>query len=89
MGSTKKKKQATNVIKTPKAFEKKKVKVGKTLKKTNMTNTEVRAQKLSILHQFSSGTSEPQSHRGHTVHDLMRQIGHPSLPIRRGAILGA
>lgn len=39
MGNTKKKKQARNVI-TTKTFLKKKVKVGKKIKKTNVTNTE-------------------------------------------------
>jgi pre-rRNA-processing protein IPI1 len=87
MGNTKKKKKARNVI-TTKTFAKKKIKVGKTLKKTNVTNTEFNAKSLVILEQFHDQTSEPVSQRGLTIRDLNRQIGHPSLPIRRDAVIG-
>lgn len=87
MGNTKKKKQARNVI-TTKTFAKKKIKVGKTLKRTNVTNTEFNAKSVVILEQFNDQTSEPVSQRGLTIRDLNRQVGHPSLPIRRDAVIG-
>ena len=87
MGNTKKKKQPRNVI-TTKSFMKKKIKVGKTLKKTNVTNTEFKSKSVVILDQFNDNTSEPVSQRGLTIRDLNTQIGHPSLPVRRDAVIG-
>ncbi|KAI6242848.1 Testis-expressed sequence 10-like protein [Aphelenchoides fujianensis] len=79
MGNSKKKKQPSNVIRS-KTFTKKKIKVGKTLKKTNLTSTEFKSRAVVLLEQFNSETVEPVSHRGLTVGDLNRQIGHPSFP---------
>ncbi|KAI6184236.1 hypothetical protein M3Y97_00574500 [Aphelenchoides bicaudatus] len=88
MGNNKKKKsQPRNVI-TTKTFLKKKVKVGKKIKKTNVTNTEFTAKSVVILNQFNDQTAEPVTQRGLTIRDLNRQIGHPSLPIRRDAVIG-
>jgi hypothetical protein len=87
MGNSKKKKQARNVIKS-KTFTKQKIKVGKKLKKTNVTNTEFNAKSVVLLEQFNDNKSEPVSLRGLTIRDLNRQIGHPSLPTRRDAIIG-
>lgn len=87
MGNSKKKKQARNVINT-KTFLKKKIKVGKTLKKTNVTNTEFQSKSVVILEQFNDQTSEPVSQRGLTIRDLNRQMGHVALPVRRDAVIG-
>ncbi|KAI6172015.1 hypothetical protein M3Y98_00925900 [Aphelenchoides besseyi] len=87
MGNGKTKKQAKNVIRS-KTFAKKKVKVGKVLKKTNLTSTDFKTKSVVLLEQFNSDTAEPVSHRGLTVHDLNRQIGHPAFVTRRDAVIG-
>jgi hypothetical protein len=87
MGNSKKKKQARNVINT-KTFLKKKIKVGKKLKKTHVVNTEFHAKSVVILEQFSDQTVEPVSQRGLTIRDLNRQMGHPSLSVRKDAVIG-
>ncbi|KAH7718043.1 Protein Y48A6C.4 [Aphelenchoides avenae] len=87
MGKTRK-----NVAKKPDpsaAFKKKKIKVGKQLKKTNVTDTRFSHKKVVLLEQLKTAESAAAtvSYRGHTLDELCRQTGHFSLPVRRDAVI--
>lgn len=89
MSKNKKQKNRNNVLKTV-TFGKKKVKVGRILKKTNVTDTRIKTQKVVMLEQLKTNVSALRavSHRGLTVDDLCRRIAHYNENIVRDAIIG-
>lgn len=72
------------------AFAKKKIKVGKQLKKTNVTDTRFAHKKVVLLEQLKTPaageSSATVSHRGHSLDELCRQTGHFSIAVRRDAV---
>ncbi|MFH4981055.1 hypothetical protein AB6A40_007764 [Gnathostoma spinigerum] len=70
-----------------KDFPKVKIKVGKKLKRTNSTDTRVKAKKLILIKQFSERKGE-LSHRGLNFDDLCRQLGHFNANVRKDALIG-
>ncbi|KAH7721139.1 testis-expressed sequence 10 protein [Aphelenchoides avenae] len=71
------------------AFKKKKIKVGKQLKKTNVTDTRFSHKKVALLEQLKTDESATATvaYRGHTLDELRRQTGHFSLPVQRDAVI--
>lgn len=78
-----------NVIKTV-TFGRKKIKVGKILKKTNATNTRIKTQKVIMLEQLKTNASTTQaiSYRGLSIDDLCRRMTHYNECVVRNAIIG-
>lgn len=82
-------KNKSNVIKTV-TFGKKKIKVGKVLKKANVTDTRIKSQKVVLFEQLktNSATIHVTSHRGLTIDDLCRRMAHYNECVVRDAIIG-
>jgi len=82
------KKKKRNVEKD---FKKIKLKVGRRLKKATSTDTNITARRLVLIEQLKQSVDqskdETRSHRGLTVPELCRQLGHPSTSTRRGAVI--
>ncbi|PAV71989.1 hypothetical protein WR25_23911 [Diploscapter pachys] len=75
-------------------FKKVKLKVGKKLKKTNTTDTTVKAKKLVLVSQLkdnevsAKAADEPLTKRKQSIEDICRQLGHYSKSVRRDALIG-
>ncbi|KAK0421295.1 hypothetical protein QR680_015165 [Steinernema hermaphroditum] len=95
MGNAKKKKKDRD-------FKKVKLKVGKKLKKANATDTRIETKKVVLVEQLhadknaepptASASSAPahsiRSHRGLSLDELCRQLGHFNTNVRKDAIIG-
>ncbi|TKR67424.1 hypothetical protein L596_023579 [Steinernema carpocapsae] len=93
MGNAKKKKKERD-------FKKVQLKVGKKLPKANATDTRIEAKKVVLVEQLhaeqkkaeaaaaSSSTPPVRSHRGLSLDELCRQLGHFNTNVRKDAIIG-
>ncbi|CAI4232437.1 unnamed protein product [Auanema sp. JU1783] len=87
MPQTKKQKE-----KQMKDFKKVKLKVGKTLKKTNTTDTTIKSKRLVLASQLEEKKEtgeKPLSYRGLSLDELCKQLGHFNKSIRKDALTGA
>lgn len=84
---SKKIKKNNKVIKNL-TFGKKKVKLGKVLKRANATDTTIETRKVVILEQLKTQTESVLSYRGLSLEDLCRQLGHYNETVCRDAIIG-
>lgn len=75
------------VVKTI-TFGRKKVKVGKVLKKANATDTRIKTKQLVLLEQLKTTKASVVSHRGLSLDDLCRRLGHYNENVCRDAIIG-
>lgn len=83
-----KKKKNNNVIKNL-TFGKKKIKLGKVLKRVNVTDTSIETRKVVLLEQLKTQSNEAiLSYRGLSLEDLCRQLGHYNETVYRDAIIG-
>uniref|UniRef100_A0A915ERU4 Testis-expressed protein 10 n=1 Tax=Ditylenchus dipsaci TaxID=166011 RepID=A0A915ERU4_9BILA len=69
-------------------FGKKKIKVGKILKKPNVTDSSIATKKVVLLEQLKNESATVVSHRGLSLEDLCKQLGHYNEGVRRDAIIG-
>uniref|UniRef100_A0A914EGL5 Pre-rRNA-processing protein Ipi1 N-terminal domain-containing protein n=1 Tax=Acrobeloides nanus TaxID=290746 RepID=A0A914EGL5_9BILA len=69
-------------------FKKQKLKPGKVLKKTNVTDTRMSVKKVVLIEQLKDKASPVTTVRGLTLEDLCKQLGHYSQNVRRDAIAG-
>lgn len=69
-------------------FGKKKVKLGKILKRANATDTIIETRKVVLLEQLKTQTDNVVSYRGLSLEDLCRQLGHYNETVCRDAIIG-
>lgn len=69
-------------------FKKPKIKPGRVLKKTNVTDTRMTVKKVVLIEQLKDKASAITTNRGLTVDDLCRQLGHYNPNVRRDAIIG-
>uniref|UniRef100_A0A915B8G3 Pre-rRNA-processing protein Ipi1 N-terminal domain-containing protein n=1 Tax=Parascaris univalens TaxID=6257 RepID=A0A915B8G3_PARUN len=71
-----------------KDFAKVRLKVGKKLKKPTSTDTNFKTKKVVLVDQLSTSANICVSHRGLTLDELCRQLGHYNLNVRKDAIIG-
>ncbi|VDK71124.1 unnamed protein product [Litomosoides sigmodontis] len=69
-------------------FPKAKIKVGKKLKKTTTTDTRIQSKKVILVEQLTKSDSGCLSHRGLSLDDLCRQLGHYNINVRRDSVIG-
>ncbi|VDK37342.1 unnamed protein product [Gongylonema pulchrum] len=74
--------------KSDKDFPKAKLKVGKKLKKTTSTDTRIQAKKVVLVEQLAEHEESHLSHRGLSLDELCRRLGHYNLNMRRDAVVG-
>ncbi|VDO36775.1 unnamed protein product [Brugia timori] len=74
--------------KKKKDFPKVKLKVGKKLKKTTATDTRIQSKKVVLVEQLTKSDNHCLSHRGLSLEELCRQLGHYNLNIRRDSVIG-
>uniref|UniRef100_F1L9D3 Testis-expressed sequence 10 protein n=1 Tax=Ascaris suum TaxID=6253 RepID=F1L9D3_ASCSU len=82
MGKKQKKKKQV------KDFAKVRLKVGKKLKKPTNTDTNFKIKKVVLVDQLSTSADACVSHRGLTLDELCRKLGHYNLNVRKDAIIG-
>ncbi|KAI1727735.1 testis-expressed protein 10 like protein [Ditylenchus destructor] len=69
-------------------FGKKKIKIGRVLKRDNVTDSTVNTKSVVLLEQLKESTSKIVSHRGLSLEDLCKQLSHYNDNVRRNAIMG-
>ncbi|CAG9540705.1 unnamed protein product [Cercopithifilaria johnstoni] len=74
--------------KKKKDFPKAKLKVGKKLKKTTVTDTRIHSKKVVLVDQLTKSNNSCLSHRGLSLDELCRQLGHYNINVRRDSIVG-
>uniref|UniRef100_A0A915Q3U4 HMG box domain-containing protein n=1 Tax=Setaria digitata TaxID=48799 RepID=A0A915Q3U4_9BILA len=74
--------------KKKKDFPKTKVKLGKKLKKTTATDTQIRTRKVVLVEQLAKSGDSCLSYRGLSLDELCRQLGHYNINVRRDSVIG-
>ncbi|KAM3724824.1 High mobility group protein 20A [Dirofilaria immitis] len=74
--------------KAKKDFPKAKLKLGKKLKKTTTTDTRIQSKKVILVEQLAKNDDSCLSHRGLSLNELCRQLGHYNINVRRGSVIG-
>uniref|UniRef100_A0A8R1Y6F3 Ipi1_N domain-containing protein n=1 Tax=Onchocerca volvulus TaxID=6282 RepID=A0A8R1Y6F3_ONCVO len=74
--------------KAKKDFPKAKLKIGKKLKKTTTTDTRVQTKKVVLVEQLTKNDNSCLSHRGLSLDELCRQLGHYNINVRRDSVIG-